>query len=214
MSTEGRRNHIPVRTVAGRTGDITLAAADVAGAEATANKGAANGYASLGADGKVPAGQLPAAGGGGLPARIPLTEYYQTWTASTAGANLGHQSCGVPLTESGTYRIKACLRVGAQSNNPTQVELRSPTTQPLVAIDSVAKTARTLYAANTQIALWNKGSALAADDIFTFESADISLNANEFLKGGGNAPLFQGKCNGTSATASCSGTALYLERQS
>ncbi len=39
--------------------------ADVTGAEATANKGQPNGYASLGSDGKVPAAQLPAAGGSG-----------------------------------------------------------------------------------------------------------------------------------------------------
>jgi hypothetical protein len=36
---------------------------DLAAKEATANKGVANGYASLGSDGKVPSGQLPAAGG-------------------------------------------------------------------------------------------------------------------------------------------------------
>ncbi len=213
MSTEGRRIHIPVRTVAARTGDITLAVADVAGAEASANKGAAGGYASLDGGGKVPAAQLPASGGGGQPSRIPVTEYYQTWTASTAGANLGHQSHGVPVTENGSYRIKACFRVGAQSNNPTQVELRAVSSQALIAIDSAAKTERTLYAANAQIALWNKGSAIAAGDIFTLESADISLNAGEFIRCAGNSPPFQGKCNGTSASVSCSGTAIYLEKQ-
>ena len=48
-----------VTTVAGRTGAVTLAVADVSGAEATANKGAVNGYASLDSSGLVPSSQLP-----------------------------------------------------------------------------------------------------------------------------------------------------------
>lgn len=39
-----------------------------AGYESTANKGAANGYAGLGSDGKVPTAQLPPLGGGSTPA--------------------------------------------------------------------------------------------------------------------------------------------------
>ena len=42
--------------------DITGLSAALAGKQASAEKGQPNGYASLGADGKVPAGQLPAAG--------------------------------------------------------------------------------------------------------------------------------------------------------
>ncbi|MFC8271675.1 phage tail protein [Streptomyces sp. NPDC057271] len=53
----------PVRSVNGQTSaDIVLTAADVA-ALATTAAGAAGGVATLGADGKVPAAQLPAAGG-------------------------------------------------------------------------------------------------------------------------------------------------------
>lgn len=48
-----------VTSVAGKTGAVTLAVGDVSGAEATANKGTANGYASLDAGGKVPSTQLP-----------------------------------------------------------------------------------------------------------------------------------------------------------
>jgi len=47
-----------VTSVAGRVGAVVLTVADIAGAEATANKGVANGYASLGAGGLVPAAQL------------------------------------------------------------------------------------------------------------------------------------------------------------
>jgi hypothetical protein len=48
-----------VTSVAGRTGAITLAVADVTNAESTGNKGQANGYASLDSNGKVPSTQLP-----------------------------------------------------------------------------------------------------------------------------------------------------------
>jgi hypothetical protein len=48
-----------VTTVAGRTGAVTIGVADVSGAEATANKGAVNGYASLDSSGLVPSTQLP-----------------------------------------------------------------------------------------------------------------------------------------------------------
>ncbi len=54
----------PVTSVFGRTGAVTLQSSDVTGAltytpENSANKGVANGYASLDATGKVPAAQLP-----------------------------------------------------------------------------------------------------------------------------------------------------------
>ena len=77
----------PVQSVAGKTGIVSLAKADVGlgnvdntsdaskpvstatqtalnAKQATSEKGVANGYASLGADGKVPSSQLPAASSG------------------------------------------------------------------------------------------------------------------------------------------------------
>lgn len=57
-----------VSSVNSKTGAVVLAAADVGAIAATA-KGVANGVASLGADGKVPAGQLSTGGGG-----VTLTE--------------------------------------------------------------------------------------------------------------------------------------------
>src|SRR5260370_37674267 len=59
-TTASRAGLSPVQAVAGRTGVITLAVADVAGAEAVVNKGVASGYAGLDASGRVPAAQLPA----------------------------------------------------------------------------------------------------------------------------------------------------------
>ncbi|HYH74505.1 MAG TPA: hypothetical protein VD735_00940 [Candidatus Saccharimonadales bacterium] len=45
-------------------GNLKPSALTTAGAEVTANKGQAHGYASLDGNGKVPAGQLPVSGGG------------------------------------------------------------------------------------------------------------------------------------------------------
>lgn len=51
-----------VSSVAGRTGDVTLAVADVSGAEATANKDAANGYAGLNSSAKLALSKLATTG--------------------------------------------------------------------------------------------------------------------------------------------------------
>ena len=56
-------------------------ATDVSGAEQTANKGQANGYAGLDSGGKVPTGQLPAAVLGSV-------NYQGTWNASTNSPTL------------------------------------------------------------------------------------------------------------------------------
>src|SRR5262245_4467537 len=65
-----------------------ITAADVSGGKATANKGVANGYASLDASGKVPAAQLPATGAmakiadvilGAAAANIDFTSIPQTY---------------------------------------------------------------------------------------------------------------------------------------
>lgn len=50
----------PVQSVAGRTGAVVIAVADVSGAESTANKAQPSGYASLDSGGKIPQAQLPA----------------------------------------------------------------------------------------------------------------------------------------------------------
>jgi hypothetical protein len=50
----------PVQSVAGRTGAVVIAVADVTGAEASANKAQPSGYASLDSGGKIPQAQLPA----------------------------------------------------------------------------------------------------------------------------------------------------------
>jgi len=48
-----------VDSVNGQTGAVTLGVSDISGAEDTANKGQANGYASLDSSGLVPSSQLP-----------------------------------------------------------------------------------------------------------------------------------------------------------
>lgn len=63
-------------TVAQTKALLAIAVTDVSGAEATANKGAANGYAGLDATGKVPTTQLPAA-------VLGAVNYQGIWNAST-----------------------------------------------------------------------------------------------------------------------------------
>lgn len=73
----------PVTSVAGRTGAVVIAEADVTGlvtdlaaTEKTANKGVASGYAELDGTGHVPNSQIPAALVGAL-------QYQGTWNANT-----------------------------------------------------------------------------------------------------------------------------------
>jgi hypothetical protein len=62
-----------VTSVAGRQGAVTLAVADVTGAEATANKGANNGYAGLDSSGIVPAAQSRVQSVAGRTGAVTLT---------------------------------------------------------------------------------------------------------------------------------------------
>ena len=72
----------PVQSVATRTGDVVLVVADVSGAEASANKGAASGYAELDSGVQVPAAQL----GTGTPTSATVLTGARTWTAPTVAA--------------------------------------------------------------------------------------------------------------------------------
>ncbi|MEU8680798.1 phage tail protein [Streptomyces sp. NPDC048611] len=75
-----------VQSVNGKsTASITLAPADV-GALAAAAAGAANGVATLGADGKVPAAQLPTSSGGGAVASVNGKTGTVVLTAADVGA--------------------------------------------------------------------------------------------------------------------------------
>lgn len=84
--TAGTYSKVTVDTYGRVTTGANISSSDVTTAlgftpENIANKGAANGYASLGGDGKVPLGQLPSAVTGGL-------TYQGTWNASTNTPNL------------------------------------------------------------------------------------------------------------------------------
>jgi hypothetical protein len=68
---------VPIDATAAQTkAALAIAVTDVSGAEATANKGVANGYAGLDSTGKVPTAQLPASVLGAL-------NFQTTWNAST-----------------------------------------------------------------------------------------------------------------------------------
>jgi hypothetical protein len=55
----GTPSNAPVTSVAGKTGAVSLVVGDVTGAEATANKDAANGYAGLDAGTKLKTSEVP-----------------------------------------------------------------------------------------------------------------------------------------------------------
>jgi hypothetical protein len=68
---------VPIDATATQTkAALAIAVTDVAGAEATANKGVASGYAGLDGSGKVPTAQLPASVTGAM-------NFVSTWNAST-----------------------------------------------------------------------------------------------------------------------------------
>jgi hypothetical protein len=86
-------------------GSLKPSALDIAGAELTSRKGQANGYASLDNTGKVPAGQLPATGGG----------------ISTSDLNTALRSVdAVVLYNSGTSSYPARSSVTADTQRPVR----------------------------------------------------------------------------------------------
>lgn len=66
-------------------GDITNLATDLAAKQASSEKGQANGYASLGADGKVPSAQLPASSGSSPQFMVPVVVNAITYTNAPSG---------------------------------------------------------------------------------------------------------------------------------
>jgi hypothetical protein len=142
----------PVSSVNSQTGDVVLDAGDVgadpAGAASSAvtahvgatdphtqyqkesEKGAANGYAGLGSDGKVPAAQLPAsATTGGTVTSVGLT---------TPG--LLFDVTGSPVTGSGTlaFALKTQVKNTFLAGPATGADT-APTMRPLVAADLPAQ---------------------------------------------------------------------------
>jgi hypothetical protein len=92
--------------------DVTGLVDALAAKQATSEKGQANGYASLGADGKVPAAQLPATSGGGAKATyIPLVRHFTTLEETTsanaawkipAATTYGQSAVRLDMTQLGT----------------------------------------------------------------------------------------------------------------
>lgn len=129
----------PVQSVAGKTGAVALAKADVGlgnvdntsdaakpvstatqtalnAKQATSEKGQANGYASLGADGKVPSAQLPAAGSGSDPWTIvALANDFTTSSATAVDVGLAFTPAA-----NGRYMFEAVIgiRTATATVNP------------------------------------------------------------------------------------------------
>jgi len=209
------------------------AAAPHSGHEQTANKGQADGYASLGSDGKVPATQLPASSGGsavdimgGLIERVSDTEIKWAFDTSnevmlfneTSGAwELVKLASEPPITNTGTspstaYDVYLCY------DTPTSatLELRAwsdMNTPPARAVLD----GRTVWGAGAgekekrfvaRIGLYTAG-------IFTDENK-YRLISNEFNKKNKNfmaSPRYTSATSqvpGTSSWVKCNGTAFEL----
>ena len=81
--------------------DVTNLQTSLDAKQSTSEKGAAGGYASLGIDGKVPASQLPASGGGGADSLDDLTDVV-----------ISSPSSGQVLRHNGTEFVNASLGAG------------------------------------------------------------------------------------------------------
>lgn len=91
--------------------EVTGLVADLAAKQATSQKGQANGYASLGADGKVPSGELPP-GGSGFMAGL-------TKNADQTGIGTGFvdiTGLTVPVLNGQRIRFYGALRVTSSAN--------------------------------------------------------------------------------------------------
>lgn len=99
----------PVQTVAGRTGAVVLAVGDVSGAEATTNRGQANGYAGLDANSRV----LDSVLGTGSPGNANWLRGDRTWAAPTAA------QVGASPSLLATQRTR---NADIQLDNPTAVD--------------------------------------------------------------------------------------------
>jgi hypothetical protein len=105
-----------VSSVATRTGAVVLTEADITGlttdlaaTEKTANKGVANGYASLNSSGQVPASQLPSSSGGGMPSVVASLRLAEQTTAVSG-------TLYTP-TVAGIYRVSINVRVYTIDSN-------------------------------------------------------------------------------------------------
>lgn len=116
------------------------------------------------------------------------------------------------VKQTGTYRLVWDCLVAAVSGSPTTVTFKTHSTYALVAINRITKAKRTIIAANTTVGQFNKGSAFVAGDVFTVESADLSLNENEYLAGDFANIMFQHQIN-TGSSLSTNINGCWLRKQ-
>ncbi|WP_050997098.1 MULTISPECIES: GDSL-type esterase/lipase family protein [Frankia] len=107
-----------VTSVAGRTGDIALVEADVAGLPAdlaarqnVAAKGTPNGYAALGADGLVPSSQLPAIPVSSVAGRTGAVTLVEADVAGLPADLAGKQNVAAKGTPNGYAGLDSSARV-------------------------------------------------------------------------------------------------------
>ncbi|MFE7316400.1 hypothetical protein ACFU7T_25410 [Streptomyces sp. NPDC057555] len=124
-----RPSDVPVTSVAGKTGAVVLAAADV-GALATNARGTAGGVASLDASGQVPAAQLPAVAAPAVPGTWLPDDYglrawsYDLGAGSRTPGDMPSEAgrlylVGVPLRSAATVSKAAVHVMGYDKPNST-----------------------------------------------------------------------------------------------
>ena len=112
----GLQSALDAKSTTGHThaqSDITNLVSNLAAKEATANKGVANGYASLGADGKVPSAQLPASGADPWIYLVLAADFTTssnttvdvTGLAFTPLANLRYEFSGIMMARTATATV-------------------------------------------------------------------------------------------------------------
>jgi hypothetical protein len=157
--------------------DINGLVSALSGKIASTEKGVANGVASLGADGKVPTGQLPEAAGGGL-------NYLGTWNANTNTPTIAAASTS---NKGGYYKVSVAGSTNIDGTTDWQVGdwiISNGTTWEKIdntdAVSSVAGRTGAVTLTSSDVGLGNVANALQflASNVDT----DNTLTANSDSK--------------------------------
>jgi hypothetical protein len=133
VDSKGRTTAITANLIAIAESQVTGLVADLAATEKTANKGVANGYASLDATGKVPSAQLPTSGG------TSLAMTTATATSSSLAPSATDSAQTIAIGKTGiAYRISttrpARVRMYSSAAAQTADLARSVSTAPTAGI--------------------------------------------------------------------------------
>lgn len=128
--------------------------------QAVSQKGQANGYAGLGADGKVPSAQLPAGQGGGAPSLvIPIIHHFTTLELTTSA--------------NATWKIPAATTFGQAAVLLDMTKLGTPASATLVIVYTNTATSGT-----NQVGITLGSTPRAAGTTVTAVTSSVTTMAN------------------------------------